>query len=455
MGCNKSSLKVKELGGAPLLEVKVKRGATGVDCMIKEKDQVVFFNIIGCIICQDEEHFVEALLSNLDIIPKGFEAKKIVDRKNYILEFRDSQYKVENLGEPDSKVSLEGDEIQRLIERIVRSLKGKFLEELCDFYYQRLREIVTKERNQRTASQEKIFREESKQIKAGDLNQRVRPMFSSKNPKRKTQGRSFQTVEKYGRGLPNLGNTCYLNSSLLSCRDFINVLENGRISSQLKKVFTEMESGSEASIRSFIRSLTSINPVWGNSKPQDCKDFLLFLLKVLNDDRNDCNSVFSWVIKKSLRMHCNHEIELHQNHILTTLRTGSLSESIRVGFLKRKRTETAEYQSFYCEKCCKDFPCRESLELVSTPKYAIFYREPKSEYLDNLHEIEAISVESSILELQALILLHTYTATVRHYTSLCRRMGEWVLFNDSSVSRFHSEQVGGAYLLFYEIRQMG
>ena len=255
-------------------------------------------------------------------------------------------------------------------------------------------------------------------------------------------------------GLRNLGNTCYLNSVIQALKP-LNLFRSAlsiqsSISNELIKLYEEMDRSSVVSPTKFVEKMRDLNPNWGNGRPQDSKEFLLFLIKNLNDERVE--SVFAWKIKKTLKLRCRCVINLDEKLILISLPRGELRDSIMSSFEKRRKSEKNEYPNFYCEKCCSENLCIETREVAHPPpKYAIFYREPTSRYIESLSQIQELEIGQTTLQLKSVILLHTWTETMRHYTALCRKNRTWTLYDDSYPQEFRQNDVSGGYLFFYEL----
>ena len=116
------------------------------------------------------------------------------------------------------------------------------------------------------------------------------------------------TNSKYGIcGLKNLGNSCYLNTSiqcLSNCWEITNYFlrdqykkdinlsnplgSNGKIceaySEVIKKLWLEKEENYAP--KSFKKILSEVNPMYSGNIPQDSQEFLSFLIDCLHEDLN-------------------------------------------------------------------------------------------------------------------------------------------------------------------------
>ena len=145
-------------------------------------------------------------------------------------------------------------------------------------------------------------------------------------------------------GLRNLGNTCYLNSVIQALKP-LNLFRSAlsiqsSISNELIKLYEEMDRSSVVSPTKFVEKMRDLNPNWGNGRPQDSKEFLLFLIKNLNDERVE--SVFAWKIKKTLKLRCRCVINLDEKLILISLPRGELRDSIMSSFEEAREKRVPE-----------------------------------------------------------------------------------------------------------------
>ena len=282
-----------------------------------------------------------------------------------------------------------------------------------------------------------------------DINydQRQNHFFHKSEPK-------FEMDYAMKAGLNNLGNSCYINAALqiLKSLDFLKTgFKASQLALRMKNLFNKMDSNQVVSPREFVDYIWRLNKNWGNGLPQDSKEFLLFILKTLNQEKSSKDIIFTWKMKKTLKYGCGHQNKLDENFILITIAHGNLVEKITTAIKNKIKTSFTHYENFYCSECDPETFCDETRAISSKPKYAIFYRDYNQRSCDYIQSINIIESDIGSLILKGIIILNSIGGSMRHYTAVCCYNDKYYLFDDSRVSLYTNSTVVGGYLYFYEI----
>ncbi|OMJ82164.1 hypothetical protein SteCoe_17183 [Stentor coeruleus] len=258
-------------------------------------------------------------------------------------------------------------------------------------------------------------------------------------------------------GLPNLGNSCYINSILqviAHCLDIKKYLKENTSCKKLANLLKMMIDKKERKIKilnyyqKFYESLFNRNTNFIKGKQDDSKSFLVYLLNFIETSKRSQN-YFLWS-KKSYFSHddCKNDYPF-QNcpYFLADFRSPELCAEIRSIYetFINKKTKVKNICS-YCSMTT------EGLEVISELFEAQYLTIVLSKGGINLlfKEIEKIIGNDYILTLNSVIARYEYQS-LNHNVAICKESDRWYFYNDENVSIHNSETIENAYMLFYEV----
>ncbi|XP_069971221.1 uncharacterized protein [Penaeus vannamei] len=323
--------------------------------------------------------------------------------------------------------------------------------------------------------------------------------------KRKSDGETYQeTLRKKARkssGLPNLGNTCYMNS-VLQCLYHTTELtefllsEDGRSNTNagpVTKAFTELlkrmkkNANPKFELRELKRVVGERDPEFAGSRQREAHDFLAmmqtWLSKELEEDTEDLkikditipNLRPSFPVELFNGIHCSTFICERKNRVFLrkyepfsnlTLAVTSMSSNMEDVL---KRYYESQMITWTCKLCQEDHECRHdtriyrlprvlivhfsryNLSAIGTSRKAVVYCPPVLKLDSYLHSDVKRGQE---YELYASC-THQGRMTGGHY--IAHHMdpsGKWTLFDDSYVEHDVEANIDKAHILFYRARRM-
>jgi len=242
-------------------------------------------------------------------------------------------------------------------------------------------------------------------------------------------------------GLPNLGNTCYLNSAVQL------LLRNPEFN--LDNVRNQPNQG----IRKIKERLAKLSKKFAGNQQQDGGEALLYLLDEIKDP--------SYLFTERTRVKCkllkclHEEVTIRKSNVLFLEITSSLDES----YLKYKDSEKLEGdEMWFCPKCQE--------KRIASKRYFI------DEYSENLivylkrFELRGTRYQKNNsfinipmewrhnYQLHGAI-IHSGNLNGGHYVCLGQEDNKWYLFDDSHVTEITNKTVlddylSKAYVLYYK-----
>lgn len=259
-------------------------------------------------------------------------------------------------------------------------------------------------------------------------------------------------------GLRNMGNTCFMNSvlqSLLSLEPLKNELLNDQVESGLKPVEYKQICESIINIFKMIKkndvcktlipvslynSLCNLykNDFFRNKRQQDAHECYLIFIDILEQVLGKKLDIFYGSIKINLScMNCNNNIVINEIFSSTRVPHGFKDEII---------------ENYKCDKCIKTTLVKKTFEIEKFPEILCVYI---NRFSNNGNKItDPFCFKENLYnkyDLYSIILHSGYSINCGHYYNVSKRDGEWVCFNDSSVSAFDINSIDQReiYMLFY------
>ena len=263
-----------------------------------------------------------------------------------------------------------------------------------------------------------------------------------------------------GKGLPNLGNTCYIASTLQCLRyskAFVFQLrEHNTISDKpLMKYFVELlySGASKHILNAFVQTLAAMNPEFRLLRQCDAHELYQYLIDTFYSDNSKYKNPFQGSLQSTI------ECSVCQNHSVT--KAPFISLSLEMGNSVKEMLDTfcsIEELSdpIECESCGKKQESAKILQIVEAPNLLVLHIKRFNGLTKDNTSVEinnTIIVHKQVYKLIAMI-NHTGGTTGGHYTAACKRKnGTWMMCNDNFVTELNGLPKTSPlpYVLFYSI----
>lgn len=271
-------------------------------------------------------------------------------------------------------------------------------------------------------------------------------------------------------GFTNLGNTCYMNSTL-QCLRFtipltkfflVNDIETDDIIIKTYKELVEKSWLEEKTFTpiNFKRALGTINRIFMGSNQHDAHELLICILDQLNtslikQNITIINDLFRGYYKQTIKcLECNYESITRQEFM--TLEIPINGDNIYDCLISYLSEEKLDKDNLYkCDRCKKYVDATKMLEIDELPNFLIIAlkRFNKKNKLDNdiLIPIKNFNLLDSIYNLYGTI-NHYGNIFGGHYTAnVLHANDEWYRMNDVNCSKISKNQISdkSVYITFY------
>ncbi|CAG9313066.1 unnamed protein product [Blepharisma stoltei] len=271
------------------------------------------------------------------------------------------------------------------------------------------------------------------------------------NPKRWNEKIAFI----HNAGIPNYGNTCYLNSTIqtLACiPKFVDLISKSKddifkcLSQIINLVLSNQRSSiSKSQIEALLNGLRNKNPDFKIKAQNDCKE----LYNILIDEFfGTCEEHNFFLIKKVNLFICGkgHKMQKEEEQLFLIIPPNNKLDSEKcIQDIKEKKFE----DELFCNECGEIIKTRMITESLNLPEYLVFYvidtsnqgRVPKT----------YIRAEGNDYDLFGVICYYG-SGSFGHYIAFTlNAVAKWIKYNDAFVDE-EDPDYDHAYMLFYKQR---
>lgn len=274
------------------------------------------------------------------------------------------------------------------------------------------------------------------------------------------------TYQLLGKGLPNIGNTCYVASivqCLRYCKTFVFQLRDHDTvkDTPLIRTFIELlyASATKSIYTSFVHNLAVSNSEFRLLKQCDAHELYLFLIDTFYTAHASYNNMFKGTLKSCIECcKCNTQSITENPFISLSLEMGTESiQNIDDMVNNFFSVETLDGENKYsCETCKEKNVATKQLNISKPPQILVLQlKRFNGIRTKNTAEVEfnkTLQVEGKSYTLFA-VCNHSGGTGAGHYTAACKKRNEtWILCNDSFITDLNKlpHKSSQPYLLFYK-----
>ena len=270
-------------------------------------------------------------------------------------------------------------------------------------------------------------------------------------------------METLGKGIPNLGNTCYI-ASVLQCLRYskafvFQLREHNTIKdTPLMKYFIELlySGASKHVLNAFVQTLAVTNSEFRLLRQCDSHELYQYLIDSFYTDHKQYKNPFQGTLQSTVECTiCNNKSVTKAPFISLSLEIPKQQPTVR-DMLESFCSEETIDDPIECESCGKKQPSTKELLIVESADIIVVHLKRFTGLRKNTTPVKlnaTLNVNNKEYKLCAMV-NHSGGIGGGHYTAACRRKnGTWIMANDNFITELNGLPKSSVhpYILFYAV----